>query len=94
MGWQGMDIGPRSLESWKKFLQNAATVFWNGPVGVFEFPHFSQGTNQLAQTLANLSAFTVVGGGDSTAEAINLSELLTSRFSHVSTGGGSFFRIH
>lgn len=86
-GWQGMDIGPKTLEEWKKALGSAATIFWNGPLGVFEFPHFAEGTREIAQTLATLKAITVVGGGDSVA-AINQMGL-SSQFSHLSTGGGA-----
>lgn len=86
-GWEGMDIGPKTLEEWKKALSGAKTVFWNGPVGVFEMPPFAKGTNGLAEALAKLDATTVVGGGDSLA-AINKLEL-GEKFSHLSTGGGA-----
>jgi phosphoglycerate kinase len=86
-GWQGMDVGPKTLESWKLALQSAATVFWNGPIGVFEFSHFAHGTETLAKTLARLHAVTVVGGGDSVAAINQLG--LASQFTHVSTGGGA-----
>jgi phosphoglycerate kinase len=86
-GWQGMDIGPQTIHEWKFLLKKAASIFWNGPVGVFEFPHFSHGTDEIARTIADLPALTVVGGGDSTA-AINRLHL-SSHFTHVSTGGGA-----
>lgn len=86
-GWQGMDIGPNTLKEWSQSLQKAGMVFWNGPLGVFEFSHFAKGTNGMAKTLAELEATTIVGGGDSVA-AINQLNLL-ERFTHVSTGGGA-----
>lgn len=89
--WQGMDIGPGTVQQWSKALDKAATLFWNGPLGVFEFPHFSEGTNAIAHVLAALPAITVVGGGDSIA-AINRLHL-ASRFTHVSTGGGASLEL-
>lgn len=86
-GWQGMDVGPLTLKEWEKKLQDAKTVFWNGPLGVFEFPKFAKGTDEMAKFLSKLSATTIVGGGDSVA-AINKLRL-ASKFSHVSTGGGA-----
>jgi phosphoglycerate kinase len=86
-GWQGVDIGPKTLSTWENSLKNAATIFWNGPVGVFEIPAFAKGTEGIAQTLAHLSAITIVGGGDSVAAVNQLG--LASQFSHISTGGGA-----
>lgn len=86
-GWQGMDIGPQTIEQWSKELQKAATVFWNGPLGVFEMPHFANGTKRIAECLANAKAKTIVGGGDSIA-AIEQTGL-QNRFAHLSTGGGA-----
>ena len=86
-GWQGMDIGPKTLQEWQNALKNAATLFWNGPLGVFEFPPFAKGTERIAQLLAHLSATTVVGGGDSVAAINRLN--LSSQFTHISTGGGA-----
>lgn len=86
-GWQGMDIGPQTQREWHDAFQKAKTVFWNGPVGVFEFPRFAKGTEEMAKTIASLKAVTVVGGGDSVA-AVNKWHL-ADRFSHVSTGGGA-----
>lgn len=86
-GWQGMDIGPKTAKKWKELVQKAAMIFWNGPLGVFEFSHFAQGTQALAKDLSELNGITIVGGGDSVA-AINQLHL-SNKFSHVSTGGGA-----
>ncbi len=86
-GWQGVDIGPKTVELWTKAFQEAATLFWNGPMGVFEFSHFARGTKDMAQAIGSLKATTVVGGGDSLA-AINALGI-TGKFSHISTGGGA-----
>ncbi|NGX50792.1 MAG: Bifunctional PGK/TIM [Chlamydiae bacterium] len=86
-GWRGMDIGPKTLEEWGSALEDGSTIFWNGPVGVFELPPFSNGTDRLAQKLSTLSASVIVGGGDSIA-AINALHLEKS-FTHLSTGGGA-----
>jgi len=86
-GWQGLDIGPVTLASWQSALTEAGTVFWNGPVGVFELPSFAEGTKGIATTLALLKAITIVGGGDSVT-AINQFGL-GEKYTHVSTGGGA-----
>jgi phosphoglycerate kinase len=86
-GWEGMDIGPKTITEWTAILSQAATVFWNGPLGVCEFPKFFTGTKEIAQTLSDSHATTVVGGGDSVAAINQLN--LTQKFSHVSTGGGA-----
>ncbi len=86
-GWQGMDIGPSTVETWHRHLVKAKTIFWNGPVGVFEFPAFSKGTFDLARILSELPAKTIVGGGDSVA-AVNQAKL-NKNFYHISTGGGA-----
>ncbi|MCH9614443.1 MAG: Bifunctional PGK/TIM [Chlamydiia bacterium] len=86
-GWSGMDIGPLTNEEWQEQFKNAATIFWNGPVGVFEDPKFANGTNQIAESLAKLDATTIVGGGDSVAAIRKLH--LEDHFSHASTGGGA-----
>ncbi len=82
-----MDIGPKTISEMKKLIANAGTVVWNGPMGVFEFDAFSQGTLELAKTVADCHGMTVLGGGDSVAAVnkFNLSE----RIDHVSTGGGA-----
>ena len=86
-GWEGFDIGPKTIELYKEELKNAKTVVWNGPVGLFEFEVFAEGTNEVAKTLAEIDATTVVGGGDCAAavEKAGVAEKLT----HVSTGGGA-----
>lgn len=86
-GWRIMDIGPETLEGFGDVLRTARTVVWNGPMGVFEFEQFAQGTNALARLLAETEAITVIGGGDSAAaiEQAGLAE----KMSHISTGGGA-----
>ena len=86
-GWRVMDIGPRTIEQFEARLRGAKTVIWNGPMGVFEYPRFSQGTKAMANTLAALEATTIIGGG-STAEAV-VEMGLSDRMTHVSTGGGA-----
>ncbi|MBB1242034.1 phosphoglycerate kinase [Streptomyces durbertensis] len=84
----GLDIGPRTQELYAAKLADAATVFWNGPMGVFEHPDFAGGTRAVAQALLDSSAFTVVGGGDSAA-AVRLLGFDETAFGHISTGGGA-----
>ena len=87
-GYMGLDIGPKTIELFKKVLNGAKTVIWNGPVGVCEFSNYSYGTSELAKIIGSLpNAYTVVGGGDSVAAIMNLG--LESKFSHISTGGGA-----
>ncbi len=84
----GLDIGPRSAQRYAKALENCRTVFWNGPMGVFEFPAFAEGTRVIAQALADLPGLSVIGGGDSAA-AIRLLGFDDEQFGYISTGGGA-----
>ena len=86
-GWMGLDIGPKTIDLYQKAVKDAGTVLWNGPMGVFEFKAFEDGTRAVAQALAESSAVTVVGGGDSAAAIKKFG--LEDRISHVSTGGGA-----
>ncbi|MGK4580632.1 phosphoglycerate kinase [Kitasatospora sp. HPMI-4] len=85
---EGLDIGPKSRELFASKIADAATVFWNGPVGVFEHPTFANGTKAVAQALIDSDAFTVVGGGDSAA-AVRILGFDETEFGHISTGGGA-----
>jgi phosphoglycerate kinase len=86
-GWRGMDIGPETIREWSSLLQKAETVFWNGPLGVFEMSHFSKGTFDIAKALADSSAEVIIGGGDSVAAIQQMG--LGDKFAHLSTGGGA-----
>ncbi|MDX2850329.1 phosphoglycerate kinase [Actinacidiphila glaucinigra] len=85
---QGLDIGPESRKLFASKLADAATVFWNGPMGVFEHPDYAEGTRAIAQALIDSPAFTVVGGGDSAA-AVRILGFDENAFGHISTGGGA-----
>ncbi len=84
----GLDIGPESARLFADRIADAATVFWNGPMGVNEFPAFARGTKAVAEALVASDAFTVVGGGDSAAAIRELGYDETA-FGHISTGGGA-----
>lgn len=86
-GWQGMDIGPATVDEWSPALKSAAAIFWNGPMGIFEVDEFAEGTKKLAELLSEIDAVTVVGGGDSVAAVNQLG--LSKNFTHLSTGGGA-----
>ncbi|MER7394786.1 phosphoglycerate kinase [Streptomyces sp. NPDC000151] len=85
---EGLDIGPKTRELYAAKLKDAATIFWNGPMGVFEHPDYANGTKAVAQGLLDSEAFTVVGGGDSAA-AVRLLGFDENAFGHISTGGGA-----
>jgi phosphoglycerate kinase len=86
-GLRGLDVGPRTVEEFARVLADARTVFWNGPMGVFELEPFSRGTRGVAQAIAGIDAFTVVGGGDSVAAIRRLG--FQDQIDHLSTGGGA-----
>ncbi|HIT01413.1 MAG TPA: phosphoglycerate kinase [Candidatus Enterenecus merdae] len=86
-GRMGMDIGPKTIARFTQAVQGAGTVIWNGPMGVFEFPAFAEGTRALARALAESEAITIVGGGDSAAAVAQLG--YADRMTHISTGGGA-----
>ncbi|HEX2989465.1 MAG TPA: phosphoglycerate kinase [Anaerolineales bacterium] len=86
-GWRMMDVGPKTIEMYKRELEGAKLIVWNGPVGVFEMPKFAEGTFALARLLAESGATTVIGGGDS-ASAVKKSGV-AKQMTHVSTGGGA-----
>lgn len=85
--WMGMDIGDKTVNLFREAMKNAGTIVWNGPMGVFEFPEFATGTEEIARAMAESNAFTIVGGGDSAAavEQMGFAEKMT----HISTGGGA-----
>ncbi|MDD6043552.1 MAG: phosphoglycerate kinase [Eubacteriaceae bacterium] len=84
---QGLDIGPETVALYKKALDSAKTIVWNGPMGVFEMPNFAVGTKAIAEILADSNAVTIIGGGDSAAAAEQFG--LADKMSHISTGGGA-----
>ena len=86
-GWRVLDIGPKTVECYSKLVSDAATVVWNGPMGVFEMPEFAKGTFAVAKAVADSNAISIIGGGDSVA-AIQQSGL-ADKVTHISTGGGA-----
>ncbi|MBO5179626.1 MAG: phosphoglycerate kinase [Clostridia bacterium] len=85
--WEGLDIGPATVEMFAEELKNAKTVVWNGPMGVFELDNFAVGTNKIAEVLAGIEATTIIGGGDSAAAAEKGG--FADKMTHISTGGGA-----
>jgi phosphoglycerate kinase len=90
-GWMGLDVGPRTAESYAAEIARAGTVFWNGPMGAFELEPFASGTRTVAEAVAATSATTIVGGGDSAAALSKFG--LADRVTHLSTGGGAALEL-
>jgi len=90
-GWLGLDVGPETREDFARRIARARTVFWNGPMGVFEWPRFSEGTFAVARALAESDGFTVVGGGDSVRAVHDAG--VADRISWISTGGGASLEL-
>ena len=86
-GWQGMDIGPETVKLFSETIVNAKTVIWNGPMGVFEFPAFAEGTKKVAEACAACKGTTIIGGGDSASAVRKLG--FADKMTHISTGGGA-----
>jgi phosphoglycerate kinase len=83
----GLDVGPKTVELFKKELKNAKTIVWNGPLGVFEMDKFDKGTREVANFIAGLKTTSIIGGGDTAAAIAKFK--LEDKMSHISTGGGA-----
>jgi phosphoglycerate kinase len=90
-GWLGLDIGPETREAFAAVISGAGTVFWNGPMGVFEWPRFAEGTKAVAEAVAKADAHTVVGGADSVRALTEMG--LVDRVDWASTGGGASLEL-
>jgi phosphoglycerate kinase len=90
-GWLALDLGPRTRSAYTARIREARTIFWNGPMGVFEWPAFAEGTNAVARAVADCEGYTVIGGGDSVRALVEAG--LEERVSWVSTGGGASLEL-
>lgn len=90
-GWMGLDIGERTIKLFSDEIAKCKTVIWNGPMGVFEFERFANGTKMIAQAVANITGITIIGGGDSAAAVEQLG--YASKMTHISTGGGASLEL-
>ena len=86
-----LDLGEESLQQIEKIILSAGTILWNGPLGVFEFPNFAQGTKKLAQAIAKSEAFSIAGGGDTLSAITSFN--VGDEISYISTGGGAFLEF-
>ena len=87
----GLDIGPKTIELFKKYIENSETIFWNGPMGYYENKNYEQGTKAICEIISKLDIISVVGGGDSASCVINMG--YKDKFTHVSTGGGASLEL-
>lgn len=90
-GWMGLDIGPKTCENFKRAINDAKTIVWNGPMGVFEWDNFVKGTLEIAEAVGDSDAVSIIGGGDSAAAIDKLG--LASKITHISTGGGASLKF-
>ena len=90
-GYEGVDIGKKSIKLFSKAVKKAKTVIWNGPVGVFEKKEFAVGTYAIAKKLTKVKGTTIIGGGDSASAVINMG--LAHKMTHISTGGGASLKL-
>jgi phosphoglycerate kinase len=90
-GWTALDIGPASVEAFRRVIKDAQTIVWNGPMGMFEEAEFAKGTFKVAELMAESDATTIIGGGDSVAAVQQAG--LADRMSHISTGGGASLEL-